>query len=116
MQLTQYPDAIAQSERAHLASQQQVRDLSAQLEARKAQFSEIVANDAALTNEAKRKAARAELELTDTDYLNLQQRLLMAKDGATEAVIEVGRLSNLFRVERLLMEEKIAGMRGAISS
>lgn len=108
MKLADYPNAIAQAELAHLAAQQKVRELAEALESRKAEFGAMVANDESLTNEAKRKAARAELELTDADYLNLQASLLTAKDGATEAEIGVRRLTNLFRVERLLAQERIA--------
>ena len=109
--LADYPNAIAFAERVHLESQQAVRELSEKLEARKAQFGAIVASDSELSNEAKRKAAKAELELTDPEYLSLQQRLTKAKDAATEALIEVGRVSNAFKVERLLTELKIAVMR-----
>ena len=87
-----------------------MRTLSERLEERKAQFGAMVANDEALTNEAKRKAAKAELELTDTEYLGLQQNLLAAKDAATEAMIEVTLLANTIKVERLLMSMKLAVM------
>ncbi|NEQ45580.1 MAG: hypothetical protein F6K00_19375 [Leptolyngbya sp. SIOISBB] len=62
------------------------------------------------------KAARAELELTDTNHLALQESLLTAKDAATEAEIEVGRLNNLFRVERLLVQERIASMNQEVAA
>ena len=110
MNITDFPGAIAQAERAHLKALQQVRHVTEAVEARKAQFGAMVAADTSLTNEAKRKAAKAELELTDPDYLGLQQDLLTAKDAATEAMIEVTRLSNLFKVERLIMSMKIAMM------
>ena len=110
MNITDFPEAIAQAERTHLKALQQVRTLSERLEERKAQFGAMVANDEALTNEAKRKAAKAELDLTDAENLGLQQNLLAAKDAATEAMIEVTRLANTFKVERLLMSMKIAVM------
>ena len=110
MNITDFPGAIAQAERAHLKALQQVRHVTEAVEARKAQFGAMVAADTSLTNEAKRKAAKAELELTDPDYLGLQQDLLTAKDTATEAMIEVSRLANTFKVERLLMSMKIAMM------
>lgn len=121
MNLADYPQAIADAQITHLTAQQQVRKIAAQLEERKAQFGALVAADKSLTNDAKRKAARAELELTDPEYLDLQQRLTEAKDGSTLATIEVERLGNGFKVERLLMEMKIAissvdGLRGENSA
>lgn len=108
--LADYPNAIASAELHHLDCQQAVRELSESLEARKAQFGAIVAGDKALSNDAKRKAARAELELTDPEYLDLQAKLVAAKDAMSEAAIEVARVSNAFKVERLLTELKIAVM------
>lgn len=108
--LADYPNEIASAELAHLKAQQVVRDLSKDLEARKAQFGAIVADDKELSNDAKRKAARAELELTDPEYLDLQAKLVAAKDAMSGAAIEVERVSNAFKVERLLTELKIAVM------
>jgi hypothetical protein len=110
MQLIDYPDAIAAAELAHLKAQGEVRALTEALEARKAEFGLMVANDESLSNDAKRKAARAELELSDPDYLKLQRKLLAAKEVAAVALIEAGRVANLFKAERLLGEMAVAGV------
>ncbi|MBE7384344.1 MAG: hypothetical protein F6J95_023395 [Leptolyngbya sp. SIO1E4] len=64
MNLQDFPDAIASSELAHLTALQEVRRLAEAVEVRKSDFGAMVARDESLTNEARRKAARAELELT----------------------------------------------------
>ena len=113
MELREYPNAIAQAELELLGEQQRVRELAKAIEARKAQFGAMVAEDATLTNEAKRKAARAELELTDVEYLKLQDSHQTALDRAVKGRIEVDRLVNMFRVERLFTEQQIASLRTA---
>ena len=54
MNITDFPGAIAQAERAHLKALQQVRHVTEAVEARKAQFGAIDAADTTLTKEAKR--------------------------------------------------------------
>ena len=113
MRLIEYPDAIAQVEKVALKSQQRVRAVAEALESRKAEFTRIVANDPELTNEAKRKAAKAEMELTDGEFLRLQRQLQAVKDESVLAQIEADRLRNLFKAERLLLEQTIAAQRAA---
>lgn len=105
--LSEYPQAIAAAESAVLAAQQGARALGEAVEARKAQFGAIVANDSELSNDAKRKAARAELELTDEKYLKLLAQHQAAKDAVVMAQIEADLQANLFRVARLEAEGAI---------
>lgn len=105
--LADYPQAIAAAESAVLAAQQGARALAEAVEARKAQFGAIVANDKELRNDAQRKAARAELELTDAEYLKLQAQHQAAKDAVVMAQIEADRLLRLWQAEKLATEQAI---------
>ena len=104
MRLIEYPDAIAQAERAVVEAQEQVRALTPDLELCKAKIAVEVNEDKSLTNADKRKTAKLEREATDPDYIRDTAALLERKNALALAEIEATRLRNLFKVECLLAQ------------
>ncbi len=104
MQLIEYPDAIAHAEVAALEAQAAALAAAEAVEGRRAQFAAIVATDAALKNDAQRKAAIAELQGSDPEFAALNRKQQVAAETLELARIEVRRLERLFEVAMVVAQ------------
>lgn len=102
MKLADYPDAIAAAEVAVLEAQAAALELAELVEGRRAQFAAIVATDASLKNEAQRKAALAELQGSDPEFVALARKRQVTQETLELGRIEVRRLERLFQVAMAL--------------
>lgn len=107
MNLRDYPNLVADAERAWLEQGKVCRDLGLALEKRKAEIEGLVANDNTLTNDAKRKAMRVEL-MGEVIMTRLVEQLQAAQDKLSELRIEADLIRDCFLVERLIVQHAIA--------
>lgn len=105
--LSDFPACISQAQLELLSQERHVRLLQEAIAQRQADIENAVAFDASLTNDAKRKARKAELMATD-EYQQWQQDLQIAQDKRTELQIGLELLRNQFTVLKLERREAIA--------
>ncbi|MBE9178627.1 hypothetical protein IQ268_08650 [Oculatella sp. LEGE 06141] len=109
MNLSNYPEAIAQSQFQLLLAERTVRRLQEQLTRLTAKIDSAIAFDADLKNDAQRKAKRTEL-LESPEYLEVAEVYQAAKDKHAEMEIELQLLLNRFSVAKLEQRHAIAIM------
>lgn len=113
MNLQDFPDAIAESQR-HLSLLKQTADEMQEVVDRMMQEIDYqVAFDPDLKNDAQRKARRIEL-MTSAQYVGALNTVKEAKQRCTLATIETDRLINLFAVAKIQAREAIAQMSAVV--
>lgn len=108
LQLSQYPDAIADLQRQLLKADRQVRQLSESVMILTAAIDRQIAFDTSLKNDAQRKAKRIELMGSDSDYITASIALRAAQDRRESVLIELQLLRNQFSILKLDRQEAIA--------
>lgn len=107
LSLTEYPNAIAVQERAHLKTQQELRTAQAALAEVENAIEKAIAFNESFRNDAQRKAARAEMH-SKADYKKALSKAQTLEDKLVEIEIEIRLLKNQFTVAKLLTEQQIA--------
>lgn len=107
MNLSQFPQAIADCQTQLLQVERQIRAAQSAYDRVIAKFEAEIAFDKALTNDAQRKARRAELFNFD-EHQAANSVLETLKDQHTIAEIELGRLENEFLIAQLARKGAIA--------
>jgi hypothetical protein len=106
MNLSDFPKAIADGERALLSQTQIVRSLKDTLELLDRRIDGIVATDPALTNEQLRRARKGELK-NEKQYQVATLELRRAEEMQAALQIEVDYLKNQFSVAKLELRLRI---------
>ncbi len=107
MKLDEFPSAIAQAMRHNLQIEQQLRAAQTAYNRLIAGYEAEIAFDKRLTNEAQRKARKAEL-FNQPEYQAMIESLEALKDQQESARIEMRFLENEFTVARLMRQGEIA--------
>ena len=108
LSLEDYPNEMVKKRRAILKLDQQIRQLSETLATFSDQIDQLVAFDAELTNEAQRKAKRAELRQQDQGYVVALAALRKVEDQKSDLEIDLKFLSEEFSVLKLQWRERLA--------
>jgi len=107
MDLQDFPDAIADSQRHLLLLRQTADEMQAEVDRLNQQIDYEIAFDTDLKNDAQRKARRIEL-MNSTSYLEALANLKTAKHQSALASIETDRLLNRFAIAKIQAREAIA--------
>jgi hypothetical protein len=110
MKLNEYPVAIAQAQRQTLALDQELIGLQETVSFLMMEVEKQVIADANLTNDAKRKARRLELQQSDPDFYRASIDLKKAQAKREALGIELQLLLNQFSVLKLEERRAIALM------
>jgi hypothetical protein len=110
MKLNEYPAAIAQVQRQALALDQELIGLQETVSFLMMEVEKRVIADANLTNDAKRKARRLELQQSDPDFYRASIDLKKAQAKREALGIELQLLLNQFSVLKLEERRAIAMM------
>jgi hypothetical protein len=110
MKLNEYPAAIAQVQRQILALDQELIGLQETVSFLMMEVEKQVIADASLTNDAKRKARRLELQQSDPDFYRTSIDLKKAQAKREVLGIELQLLLNQFSVLKLEERRAIAFM------
>jgi hypothetical protein len=110
MNLNEYPAAIAQVQRHILALDQELIGLQETVSFLMMEVEKQVIADANLTNDAKRKARRLELQQSDPDFYRASIDLKKAQAKQETLGIELQWLLNQFSVLKLAERRAIALM------
>jgi hypothetical protein len=109
-ELPDYPEAIAAAQRALLQTESHIIQLQETLAVLGVEIEKRVLADVNLSNDAKRKAKRLDLQQSDPDYSKAAMQLKAAQEGKAEQEIQLGQLLNHFSVLKLNLRFKIAQM------
>jgi hypothetical protein len=107
MELTEFPQAIADLQTEHLKAEQTVRHWQSQVDRVIGEIESTIAFEKSLTNEAQRKAMRLEL-MQQTEVQTAMETLQLAQDQKTERAIQLELLRNQFSVAKLAERRAIA--------
>jgi hypothetical protein len=109
MQLHEYPQAIAQSNRAVLTAERVARNAKIKLDEMIAQIDTAIAFDSDLKNDAQRKSRRAEL-LLDPTYRDVASIYQAEAERLEDLKVDHQLILNRFSVAKLEAREAIAEM------
>jgi hypothetical protein len=108
MQLNEYPKAIAKLQRRLLNLDHLVIEVQETIAILSNSIEREIINDATLTNDAKRKAKRLELQQSDTDHWKASNELRATQRQRDTLDIELQQLRNEFSVLKLEERRAIA--------
>lgn len=114
MELHEFPQAIAHQQSELLISEQAARHWQSQVDQSIAGIDHSIAFDKSLTNEAQRKAARAQL-MAQPDLQTALTTLQTSQDQKTERAIALELLRNQFSVAKLAERRHIAQLEASIA-
>ncbi|MDY7022693.1 MAG: hypothetical protein SWJ54_15265 [Cyanobacteriota bacterium] len=115
MNLSDYPQAIANVQQELLKVQQRLRTAKETVAFCLSTIDRAIAFDRELKNDAQRKAKRKELLESDSDYIEASQSLSKLEDLQVELEIELGLLRNQFSVLKLDRRESIAQIEAQVN-
>lgn len=107
MKLTEYPEAIAKLQRQILKIDQEIIILNETLNTLSSEIEREIVSDSSLSNDAKRKARRLELQ-QEPDYRRFSVSLKTAQIERERAEIDLHLLRNQFSVLKLEERRAIA--------
>lgn len=110
MKLSDYPQAIAKLQRQILSLDQSLIGLQESLSILGIEIEKQVLGDASLSNDAKRKARRLELQQSDLDYCKAANELKTAQAKRDSLDIDLLLLRNQFSVLKLEERRAIASL------
>lgn len=110
MNISDYPQKIADLQRQILHADQQLRTLRESAIFCLNAIDKAIAYDSTLKNDLQRKAKRAELTESDGDYISAALALKHAEDFRTQKDIDLQLMRSQFSVVKLERREAIATM------
>lgn len=114
MKLNEYPSAIAQISQSINAIDRQIAQLRQDIAYLEGKADLIVAFEAALKNDNQRRARRFEILDSNSNYQDLQLKLIHATSEKANAIAQLEYLRNQFSVARLetrwAMAERLIGL------
>lgn len=112
MNITLYPQFIADLQRKLLNQQQAARRIKDALIAFDREIDHLIAFDTDLKNDSQRKVKKAEMQAGE-DYQALLIDLRRMEDSQTETEIELQLMQNQFSILKLELRERIAKLEAA---
>lgn len=114
MELSQFPQAIADAERLLLKTIQGVNSLKEVIEFFDREISYAIAFDPDLKNDTQRKVRRGEMQ-ADQQYQDKLNALKRAEDMRAAQQIEADYLKNSFSVAKIEARERIAKLENLVA-
>ena len=108
LKINQYPSVIAQLQRQTLKDEQQIRQLTESISILTAAIDRQIAFDTSLKNESQRKAKRATLIASNSDYITTANHLKIVQDHRDELLIKLQLHRSQFSILKLEWREAIA--------
>ena len=114
LDLNDYPNEIAVKRRELLKLEQTIRRLSETATTFADQIDQMVAFDAELSNEAQRRAKKAQLRQSDEGYIQASKALADVQDQKAEIEIDLQLLRDQFGLLKLHERERLAHIEGQL--